>query len=244
MIERGDDALARLDAWCAEQPGCTDLGAPTDNLVTAAEWLEGEPYEVTEGVLIDAGVLYAGVFQAMYRTDLLPVLPAAIASLAARDTAILDAFASELLPTFDDPRDALADGLFEVVTCAEDAPSATESDRTALTTPGIWEDLVLDRVACDAWNVQPVDGGRLPTVGGDLPVFVLSGALDPVTPPHFADEITAEFPAATAVVIPSAGHGVAWATPCTQLLSLVYTAHPQQPLDTSCVNELDDPPTR
>ena len=180
------------------------------------------------------------MFQAMYRTDLVPLLPAAIASLAAGDNAVLEAFAGELLPTFDDPRDADADGLFEVVTCAEDAPSATDADRTALAHPGIWEDLVLDRVACDLWDVQPVDGGRLPTVGGNLPVFVLSGELDPITPPRYAAEVTDHFPAATAVVIPDGGHGVAWTTPCTQLLSLAFTAHPNTPPDTECVIDLHE----
>jgi pimeloyl-ACP methyl ester carboxylesterase len=238
MIERGDDALARLDAWCDEQPGCGDAGTPSENLAAAAEWLEAEPYGLANGLLVDAGVLYEGVFLAMYRTDLLAALPAAVASLANRDTAVLDAFGSELLPTFDDPRDAFADGLYEVVTCAEDSPAATEADRVALAQPGIWEDLVLDRVSCDLWDVEPVSGGQLQTVGGDLPVFVLSGALDPITPPHFADEVTDGFPFSTAVVIPDSGHGVAWETPCTQLLSLAYTAHPDDPLDTACIGEL------
>jgi pimeloyl-ACP methyl ester carboxylesterase len=243
LIERGDDALARLDDWCPTQPGCTDSGTPSANAARAAERLEADPYELAGGVLVDSGVFYAGVFQAMYRTNLLPVLPAAIASLAAGDNAVLDAFATDLLPTFDDPRDADADGLFEVVTCAEDAPSATDADRAVLAHPGVWEDLVLDRVACDLWNVQPVDGDRLPAVGGSLPVFVLSGALDPITPPHFADEVTDEFPSATSVVVPDAGHGVAWASPCTQLLSLAYTAHPNNPPDTTCVDELFDAPS-
>jgi pimeloyl-ACP methyl ester carboxylesterase len=242
MIERGDAAIARLDSWCVEQPGCTDSGVPSENLAAAAELLEASPYELADGQLVDAGVLYEGLFLAMYRTDLLPLLPAALASLADGDDAILDAFASELLPEFDDPRDAFAEGLFEVVTCAEDAPSATDDDLAALASPGVWEDVVVDRVACDQWGVQPVTGGRLPTVGGSVPVFVLSGGLDPITPPHFADEVTDQFPNATAVVVPDGGHGVAWRTPCTQLLSLAFTAHPDEPLDTACVNRLDERP--
>ena len=239
LLERGGDALARLDAWCAESSSCAELGTPSENIARAAERLEADPYVLGDGMLIDAGVLYAGVFQAMYRTDLLPILPAAIASLAEGDNSILEAFAAELLQTFDDPRDADADGLFEVVTCAEDAPSATDADHTVLADPGIWEDLILDRVACDLWNVQPVDGGRLETVGGSLPVFVLSGELDPITPPRYAAEVTDHFPGATAVVIPNGGHGVAWATPCTQLLSLAFTANPNNRPNTACVTELD-----
>ena len=175
----------------------------------------------------------------MYRTDLLPILPAAIASLAEGDNSVLDAFAPNCCRRSTIPETPTPTDCFEVVTCAEDAPSATDADRAALADPGIWEDLVLDRVACDLWNVQPVDGGRLQTVGGSLPVFVLSGALDPITPPHYAAEVTDQFPAATAVVIPNGGHGVAWATPCTQLLSLAYTAHPNNPPNTACVTELD-----
>ena len=160
LLERGNDALARLDEWCRERPECADLGTPSANLADAAGRLDAEPYEVANGLVVDGGVLYSGVFRAMYRTDLLPVIPSAIASIADGNNAVIDAFAGELLPTFDDPRDAPADGLFEVVTCADDAPSASDADRAALADPGIWEELVLDRVACDLWDVQPGDDSR------------------------------------------------------------------------------------
>ena len=99
---------------------------------------------------------------------------------------------------------------------------------------------MLDRVACDLWDVQPVDENQLAGVRGDLPVFVYSGELDPITPPHFADEVTTQFPAATAVLVPNGGHGVAWVTPCTQLLSFVFTANPNASLDTACITDLGD----
>ena len=71
-------------------------------------------------------------------------------------------------------------------------------------------------------------------------MFVFSGELDPITPPHYADEVTEQFPDATAVVVPNGGHGVAWVTPCTQLLSLAFTANPNASLDTACITELGD----
>lgn len=240
LLERGNDALGRLDAWCRERPECAELGTPSANTARAAARLDADPYEAANGLVVDGGLLYSGLFRAMYQTDLLPIIPSAIASIADGNNAIIDAFASELLPTFDDPRDAPADGIFEVVTCADDAPSESDADRAALTDPGIWEELVLDRVACDLWDVQPVDENQLRGVGGDLPVFVFSGELDPITPPHYADEVTEQFPDATAVVVPNGGHGVAWVTPCTQLLSLAFTANPNASLDTACITELGD----
>ena len=131
--------------------------------------LDVEPYEAANGLVVDGGLLYSGVFRAMYRTDLSPSFHRRSPRSPMATTPLIDAFAGELLPTFDDPRDAPADGIFEVVTCAEDAPSASDADRAALADPGVWEELVLDRVACDLWDVQPVDENQLQAVGGDLP---------------------------------------------------------------------------
>ena len=57
---------------------------------------------------------------------------------------------------------------------------------------------------CDAWDVTPVDGGRLQDPQGDVPVLVLSGGLDPIVPTSFVDEVRAQFPNTTVVSSPPA----------------------------------------
>jgi pimeloyl-ACP methyl ester carboxylesterase len=75
------------------------------------------------------------------------------------------------------------------VTCTEDAPRVTDADRKAL---DALRSRALSRnmlAVCDLWPK-----GRLPAdigepVKSDVPTLLLSGALDPVTPPAYAEEV-------------------------------------------------------
>ena len=66
-------------------------------------------------------------------------------------------------------------------------------------------------------------------------------ALDPVTPPSFGDEVLAEFPNATQVIVPAGGHGVSYDDDCTHSILLAYETDPTATLDTSCVADLAVP---
>jgi hypothetical protein len=48
-----------------------------------------------------------------------------------------------------------------------------------------------ERGTANVWGADPVPGGQLQQATGDIPVLVVSGELDPVTPPEFADEVAA-----------------------------------------------------
>jgi pimeloyl-ACP methyl ester carboxylesterase len=131
-----------------------------------------------------------------------------------------------------------------VVTCADEGTARTEADRAAMTSPGVWEDLVLHftgTAECDIWDVTPVDGGRLAAPHGDVPVLVTSGALDPTTPPAVADEVRRQFPNTTVVTVPAGGHLVANYDDCLRTITLAFTANPTAPLDTACTAHLPAP---
>ena len=180
----------------------------------------------------------------MRRSDLLPALPAAAAAIAAGDDSILAALAATFAPSAD-PRDDEAKAMADAVTCADEGAARTDADRAAKTSPGVWEDLTLnftvDTVDCDIWDVTPVDGGRLRAPHGDVPVLVISGALDPTTPPAVADEVRGQFPNTTVVIVPAGGHVVAGYDDCLRSITLAFTANPTAPLDTTCAAHLPSP---
>ena len=162
----------------------------------------------------------------MFRSDLIPALPAAIAAIASGDNSILDPLAAEFAPAAN-PHDNFAAGMNEVVICADEGAALTAADRAARTTPGVWEDLLLEFFPdCDAWDVTPVDGGHLQHPTGDVPVLVLSGALDPTIPTTFIDEVRTQFPNTTVITVPAGGHALYRYNDCLQSITLAFTANP------------------
>ena len=238
-----DRVVERITAACNAQPACAALGDFATNLTTAAARLDASPFSVPNGGVIDGGVIYGGLVQALYRIDLTPLLPAIAAQLAAGDTSILSAMASALNPPPpDDERDVPSDVVFDVVFCADEGAALTDIDRAVLANPGPWTDALGPAwFNCDVWGVDPVPGGSLEPAAGDVPVLVVSGWLDPATPPEFADEVVAGFPDTTSLVVPAGGHSSGIVVDCTRLLSVAFILDPTGELDTSCVDDLPQP---
>jgi pimeloyl-ACP methyl ester carboxylesterase len=243
MINRAARAVERITAACDAQPACAAHGDFASNLTTAAARLDASPFELPGGGVIDGGLVYYGLFYALYQPELIPLLPAVGAQLAAGDTSILPAMADVINPTPpDDERDVQSDVVLLVVLCADEGAALTDADHAVLANPGVWEDVVgPGGWHCDVWDVDPVPGGRLKPVAGDIPVLVVSGGLDPATPPETADEVIAGFLNTTSLVLPAAGHAGGVLVDCTRVLSVAFILDPTADLDTSCVDELPQP---
>ena len=82
---------------------------------------------------------------------------------------------------------------------ADPGSAAAESARDAMEACGP-EGLAADYRACRSYDVR----GRLGTV--DVPVLVIAGSDDPLTPPWLSEELARELPQATMVVIAGARH--------------------------------------
>ncbi len=102
-------------------------------------------------------------------------------------------------------------GLTLSVLCTEDAPRIARADtaRLAAASPlglPIAAELV---AACAEWPRGPLAPSDTLPVRADAPVLFLSGALDPVVPPEWADSAAAFLPAAWRLVAPGQGHATA-----------------------------------
>lgn len=69
---------------------------------------------------------------------------------------------------------------------------------------------------------------------GDLPVLVLSGALDPVTPVTHGERVAQHLPNSQHIVFPDGGH-IQTEKLCAQEIIAAFTADPLAPVDTSCL---------
>ncbi|HEX6137409.1 MAG TPA: alpha/beta hydrolase [Casimicrobiaceae bacterium] len=94
------------------------------------------------------------------------------------------------LVTIGDLPDQFNPALHYSVTCAEDVPRVTREERVNGVADGRVRALARRAIAvCDQWpkGAYPPDFGT--PVRSDVPVLLLSGGLDPVTPPAYGDEV-------------------------------------------------------
>jgi pimeloyl-ACP methyl ester carboxylesterase len=95
--------------------------------------------------------------------------------------------------------------------------------------------------ACDVWPHRDVDPSFYAPVRSNAPVLMLTGALDPATPPEESVRVQRYLPHALNVIFPHQGH--ASNTPCGQkLVSAFIEAGDVRGLDTSCAAQEQRPP--
>jgi pimeloyl-ACP methyl ester carboxylesterase len=124
------------------------------------------------------------------------------------------------------------------VICAEDMPRLTPAlradDASALTAP------MLARLPalCQAMQVPAVPLAAPTTIAA--PVLMLSGALDPVTPPRRAAAAGRHMAQAQHVVVANAGHGISQLG-CAPRLLREFLDHPAEPLKADCLKDIPVP---
>ncbi len=138
---------------------------------------------------------------------------------------------------------ALASGLFFSVTCSEDIPfidPATISQRTAGSFLG--DDRVrAQAAACAVWPRATPEPGHREPVRSNVPVLVIHGERDPVTPPEFGERARRHLSNALHVVIPSGGHYGNGPCPI-QIAEDFLRRGSVQGLDTSCLAQIKPEP--
>ncbi|MGQ0737201.1 MAG: alpha/beta hydrolase, partial [Acidobacteriota bacterium] len=130
------------------------------------------------------------------------------------------------------------------VICAEDYPRITDDDVAEAAAETLFASRLLASrfKACEFWPKGEVPAGYYEPVVSAVPALVLSGDLDPVTPPTWGDAVTRHLSRARHVVVPATGHG-AISTGCgARLVEAFIERGTTDGLDTSCLDVLTRPP--
>ncbi len=143
--------------------------------------------------------------------------------------------------------DSGSNGMFLAVMCSEDVPfiDAAEGERLAEGTfigPARLRQL---KAACACFPRGWLPEGYGLPVKAETPVLIISGALDPATPPDNGELVARTLPNSRHVVVPQAGHdyeGMANAECVTGLITAFVTAGSASGLDTSCVAKVQRRP--
>ncbi len=206
-----DAAFTKLLTDCQAQKDCRDAfpklaehyDALTERLREAPEkvsLIHSRTGENLQG-FIDAKLLTGVVRNVLYDRLLSTLVPLAIEEAYAGNYQMLASLALVFAP--ESP--IINIGMMASVLCAEDMQLTTSASPTSRFDNQIYD---LLGPVCEFWPQGAVPDNYFDPVRSDVPTLLLSGALDPVTPPKYAWEAAETLSNVEHVVVAGVGHGV------------------------------------
>ena len=172
-----------------------------------------------------------------YSPDLAALLPEVIGSVAAGDYGPL--FAGAMLVTADLAQQ-MNNALHYSVTCTEDAPRVSTADIESALAKVRSRSLAMQALAvCDVWPKGAGAAQAATPVQSDVPVLILSGGLDPVTPPANGAEVAKTLAKSRHIVARGYGHIVSPHACAPRLIAAFIDDPSFATLPASCVEHFD-----
>jgi pimeloyl-ACP methyl ester carboxylesterase len=247
--EKLDQSIRRVLAACDTDPICGDAFPGTAGQLTALlQRLQQEPVPVSVAhpatgapveLVFDRDVLASSLRFLAYSADTQAMLPLLIHEAATAGR--FDRLASQMLIAASGLQESIAQGMELSVMCAEDYPRFPAAQPSSDYLLG---DLMhrAVQVQCGIWPRGPVPEGFGEPVSADVPVLLLSGENDPVTPPEYADRVAAHFPRSMSLVAPGQGHIVTTRGCMGELVAEFIASGDFVELDTDCVAHMSYAP--
>jgi pimeloyl-ACP methyl ester carboxylesterase len=241
-----DEALAAQFKRCREDEAChAAFGDPWETLqelrvryreapttVMVPDPRSRQPLEtaLTEETLALTARLYA------YQPETAALLPLLLHQAREGDPQPLLAQARMIVASLDE---MLAHGMQLSVTCSEDVPwLRANPDDTSLIGAAM---VTFLQAQCEVWPVPRAPAAFKQPVDSDLPVLLLSGEFDPVTPPSYAERALATLGNARHLVAPGQGHIVQMRGCMPRLLTRFIRDASVAGLDAECVADMSAP---
>ncbi|HYD11274.1 MAG TPA: alpha/beta hydrolase [Allosphingosinicella sp.] len=101
-----------------------------------------------------------------------------------------------------------AEGMYLSITCSEGLAAMDVGEAAAASRATVFGDYRLRRqqAACAEWPLYEVASGFFTPAAPDAALLIVSGELDPVTPPAWAEALARRAPRARHLVLPGSGH--------------------------------------
>jgi pimeloyl-ACP methyl ester carboxylesterase len=239
-----EDALTLQFAQCTPDSACgSQLGDPRTLLDRLATELKANPRPVrfrdaTTGAHREEELRFehlGGVVRLYsYAPVMASMLPLILAETAAGRDELLMAQASML---FSQIGDQINHGMQLSVLCNEDAPLLQVNAADEGSVIGT-EFVTFIREQCAVWPAGERRADFHAPLIGDMPVLLLSGELDPVTPPRYGDEVLASLSQARHLVLPGQGHNVLPVGCTPKLVARFLDTLDAAALDAACLDTL------
>jgi pimeloyl-ACP methyl ester carboxylesterase len=241
-----DKALADCNAESACSETFPGMTSRIRNLIAS---LEQHPRRVhvvhprtgvAEEIDVDARLVASVMFSALYSPLTASIVPALVDRAEQNDFQGLFALAL----AGEDGGDNMSIGMQLSVLCSEDASRVSADEVARETSHSVFGAHLIGSqlAACAMWPKGKVKVEYYEPVVSDLPVLVLSGDVDPVTPPVWGAAVVKHLSRGRHIVVPSTGHGVV-STPCgNHLVSDFIERASAEGLNTDCVASVRRPP--
>lgn len=245
-------ALDRLVADCAAEPACRaayprlrdeidEVFARLDQGPVPVRFRHprtGRPVEMT----VTRGAFGSGLRGMLYTPAHASLVPWMIRSARQGDFA---PFATLGLETAAWSTETMSLGLTLSVLCSEDVHRirAEDAGREVRGTFLKGFEIAAWRQMCERWPRGPMPA--MPgTASAPLPVpaLILSGDLDPVTPPRWGEAMKKHFPGALHVIVPGTGHNTSTTGCVPDLIARFVEQGGAEGIDASCVGKVRRPP--
>jgi pimeloyl-ACP methyl ester carboxylesterase len=248
-----DAALRRLTENCAQDERCKarypTLAADIDAVLNAAA--KGVKVNVVhpitgaaESVTVDRTVLAGMLRSPLYVPQLAALLPHALSRAGHGDYGALLALYAALSSRVEGN---LAEVMHFAVVCAEDMPRVTPellaANRKTRFGTGFFE---MYDSACRHIPTRPVPPAFYDPPTAPVPVLILSGGADPVTPPRHGELVAKTLPNARHFIAPNLGHGVTLQGCAPELISrfvraAAFVDDKGKPIEGACLQKIPAP---
>jgi pimeloyl-ACP methyl ester carboxylesterase len=131
-------------------------------------------------------------------------------------------------------------GLLFNIVCNEDIPRVSEADRAADASNNFdgkdshsaWD------MVCPLFPEYRPSADFYQSVTADIPTLILSGNLDPVTPPSNGEYSAKSLPNSHHIIVENASHTVAMSTCASDIINEFLTSKTPKALDESCLKDI------
>jgi pimeloyl-ACP methyl ester carboxylesterase len=249
FVADGEAAFEKLVADCEAEAACRkaypglrgEVGELRTRLARAparveiADPVTGEP----TGVRVTENVFLSGLFRPLYSPELSSLLPFAVTRAVDGD---FNPLLAQNLEFAEDVADNLSMGMHLSVVCSEDVPRITPAELAAASRGFFGRALVDDFLrACRHWPRATLPADFYDPVRSAAPVLILSGGVDPATPPRYGQEVAAGLANARHAVAPHLAHGVSAHGCAPRLIEKFVRGADARALDVSCLGRIPRP---
>jgi pimeloyl-ACP methyl ester carboxylesterase len=238
-------AVDKILARCAEDDACNnrfpDVAADFERVVAelrAAPVTIAVPHPSTgrpEDIEFGEGELAGAIRLLAYHPNTIALMPLLIHEAGKGNYVPLG---SQFMMTMIAMADAMSLGMHNAVMCTEDVPfydkSSIDYDGLATSYMGTFQLDALEAI-CSIWPAGPIDDEFKVPLATDLPVLLLSGDSDPITPPRYAELAAVDLENATHLIGKNQGHGQIGVGCTPRLIADFIDAADPSGLDATCL---------
>jgi len=196
--------------------------------------------------LLKGDSLMGLLFQSLYSSDLIPILPGLINDAENGDYQSMEL----LLSNFFANLEFISAGQTYSVQCREEVPFTDPADFETADDLGPYIDRFVEAGTntgpfmleiCEMWDVGSSDSLENAPVLSDIPTLVLAGEFDPITPPSWGRLAAETLTNVDFFEFPGLGHGTSVSDDCALSIAQAFLDDPGSAPDATCINEMAGP---